>query len=159
MAGPVSAAPAGRNVFALIAPGLFVFLWATGFIGAKYGLPYAEPLTFLALRFAFVVVGMLIFCLIVRAPWPKRAMDWVHIAVVGVFLHAVYLGGVFISISLGVEAGTSALIVAIQPLLVALLAAPILGERVSWRQWIGLCLGIAGVTLVVFRKLELGIIP
>lgn len=152
------AVPQGsQNLFAIIAPGLFVFLWATGFIGAKYGLPYAEPLTFLALRFVFVVAGMLLFCLAVRAPWPKTVMEWIHIAIVGVLLHAFYLGGVFVSISLGVEAGTSALIVAIQPLFVAMLAAPVLGERVSWRQWIGLLLGIAGVTLVVFRKLELGI--
>lgn len=152
-----SAAGGGDSLFALLAPGIFVFLWATGFIGAKFGLPYAEPLTFLAMRFGFVVVGLLAFCLAVRAPWPKRAVDWVHIAVVGVFLHGVYLGGVFTSISLGVEAGTSALIVAIQPLMVALLAGPLLGEKVTWRQWIGLLLGIAGVTLVVFRKLELGI--
>lgn len=155
-AAPAAEAGAG-NLFAVIAPGLFVFLWATGFIGAKYGLPYAEPLTFLALRFVFVVAGMLLFCLAVRAPWPKTAIEWLHIAIVGVLLHGVYLGGVFVSISLGVEAGTSALIVAIQPLLVALLAAPVLGERVTWRQWIGFFLGIAGVTLVVFRKLELGI--
>lgn len=151
------AAGGGGSLFTLLAPGIFVFLWATGFIGAKFGLPYSEPLTFLAIRFALVVAGLLVFCIAVRAPWPKRAADWLHIAVVGVFLHGVYLGGVFISISLGVEAGTSALIVAIQPLLVALLAAPLLGESVNWRQWIGLLLGIAGVTLVVFRKLELGV--
>lgn len=154
---PATGATGNGQIFAVLAPGIFVFLWATGFIGAKFGLPYAEPLTFLALRFVFVVAGMLLFCLAVRAPWPKTVAEWVHIAIVGVLLHAVYLGGVFVSISLGVEAGTSALIVAIQPLLVALLAAPILGERVSWRQWIGFLLGIAGVTLVVFRKLELGI--
>lgn len=153
---PIPAHRSGAS-FAVIAPGLFVFLWATGFIGAKFGLPYADPLTFLALRFAFVVAGMLLFCLIVRAPWPKTLAEWIHIAIVGVLLHGLYLGGVFVSISLGVEAGTSALIVAIQPLFVALLAAPVLGERVTWRQWIGLLLGITGVTLVVFRKLGLGI--
>ncbi len=138
-------------------PAVFVFLWATGFVGAKLGMPHAEPLTFLVLRFIMVVFGLWIFCLIVRAPWPARTMDTVHIAIVGILLHAVYLGGVFVSIDLGVEAGTSALIVAVQPLLVALLAGPILGERVTWRQWVGFALGIAGVTLVVFRKLELGL--
>ncbi|WP_417515993.1 DMT family transporter [Minwuia sp.] len=153
-----STAPAASGpVVTLLMPVLFVFLWSTGFIGAKLGLPHAEPLTFLVMRFALVVLGLGIFCLIVRAPWPKRWQDWAHIALVGVMLHAIYLGGVFVSISLGVEAGTSALIVAIQPLLVALLAAPVLGETVTTRQWIGFVLGIAGVTLVVFRKLELGL--
>ncbi|WP_416898700.1 MAG: DMT family transporter [Minwuia sp.] len=144
-------------VYGIIMPVVFVFLWSTGFIGAKFGLPYVEPLTFLSMRFWMVVAGFLAFSLIVRAPWPKRAIDWMHIAVVGVLLHGVYLGGVFTSISLGVEAGTSALIVAIQPLLVALLAAPVLNEKVTARQWLGLALGIAGVTLVVWRKLELGL--
>jgi len=141
----------------IVAPATFVFLWATGFIGARFGMPYAEPLTFLTLRFILVLAGLYVFCVIVRAPWPKTTRETLHIAFAGLMLHGVYLGGVFVSIDLGVEAGTAALIVAIQPLLVALLAAPVLGEKVRGRQWIGLMLGVTGVALVVWRKLELGL--
>lgn len=138
-------------------PGVFVLLWSTGFIGAKLGLPYAEPMTFLVLRFAIVTVLLAAFAGLSGAPWPR---DWkmvVHIAVAGVLLHAVYLGGVFASIFHGVPAGISALIVGIQPLLVAAAAGTILGETVTARQWLGLALGLAGVVLVVWTKLGIGV--
>ena len=138
-------------------PAVFVFLWSTGFIGAKLGLPSAEPMTFLALRFALVAAAFLAFVLIVRAPWPASWAEAGHIAVVGLLLHGVYLGGVFASIHQGVEAGVSALIVGAQPLLTAIAAGPVLGEKITRRQWLGLALGFLGVTLVVWRKLELGL--
>lgn len=144
-------------VAAVLMPAVFVFLWSTGFIGAKLGLPYVEPMTFLSLRFALVVAILVPLALLMRAPWPRSLAEVGHTAVVGVLLHAVYLGGVFSAISLGVEAGTAALIVAIQPILTAILAGPVLGERVSLRQWAGFVLGLAGVFLVVYRKLELGL--
>ncbi|MCG8593396.1 MAG: DMT family transporter [Kiloniellales bacterium] len=138
-------------------PAVFVFLWGTGFIGAKLGLPSAEPMTFLSLRFTLVAAAFFAFVLIVRAPWPSSWTETGHIAVVGLLLHGVYLGGVFASIDRGVEAGVSALIVGAQPLLTAIAAGPVLGERVTLRQWLGLLLGFAGVTLVVWQKLQLGL--
>lgn len=137
-------------------PGVFVFLWSTGFIGAKFGLPYVEPLTFLALRFAIVLGLLLALIAATGAPWPRDPRQIAHIAVAGMLVHATYLGGVFASISQGVDAGVSALIVGVQPVLTALLAGPLLGERVTARQWAGLALGTAGVGLVVWRKLGLG---
>lgn len=139
------------------APGVFVFLWSTGFIGAKLGLPYAEPMTFLCLRFVIVAAVLLAVTLILRAPWPKSWAEAGHIALAGLLLHFGYLGGVFASIHHGVEAGVSALIVGTQPLLTAAAVGLVLREKVTGRQWLGLLLGVLGVTLVVWRKLALGI--
>lgn len=138
-------------------PALFVLLWSTGFIGARLGLPYAEPMTFLTIRFIIVFLLLLILSVATRAPWPQRKLDVMHIAVSGLLLHGVYLGGVFASIYQGVQAGVAALIVGIQPLLVAVLAKPVLREHVSKLQWVGLITGLFGVALVVFHKLQQGI--
>ncbi len=135
-----------------LTPGLFVFLWSTGFIGAKLGLPHAEPATFLSLRFIFVLLLMLPLALVLKAPWPKSRAQALHLAVAGVLVHGGYLMGVFSAIQAGMSAGVVALIVGLQPLLTGLAAAPLLGERVTPRQWIGLMLGIAGVALVVMQK-------
>ncbi|MBL0166665.1 MAG: DMT family transporter [Propionivibrio sp.] len=139
--------------FQALIPLLFVFLWSTGFIGAKYGLPYAEPLTFLLTRYCLVLGLMTIFALATRAPWPRDARQILHIGVSGIFVHALYLGGVFVAIKHGLPAGITALIVGMQPLLTACGAGWLLGERVSARQWLGLGLGFVGVTLVVANKL------
>lgn len=154
----VSTTPAtpSRPLGLAVMPVVFVLLWSTGFIGAKYGLPYAEPLTFLALRFGIVAVLLAILSVVLRAPWP-RGMEIVHLTVAGVLINACYLGGVFASIAHGVEAGVSSLIVGIQPLLVAAVAGRLLGERVTALQWGGLALGLAGVCLVVWEKLSLGL--
>lgn len=135
---------------------LFVVLWSTGFIGAKYGLPYAEPMTFLSIRFA--IAGMLIALWVAAsgARWPRRA-QLPHLLLVGALLHGGYLGGVFTAIWLGVEAGVSALIVSLQPILTAVLARWMLAERMTRVQWIGLVLGFAGVALVVQQKLGAGL--
>ncbi len=135
-------------------PGLFVLLWATGFIGAKLGLPYAPPLKFLLWRFAIVIVLMTLLALAARALWP-RGVQWVHVAVAGVLLQAGYVGGIFVSIDLGMPAGVSALVVGLQPVLTAAFAASTtssLGERVSARQWLGFALGFGGVALVVWGR-------
>jgi drug/metabolite transporter (DMT)-like permease len=137
-------------------PGLFVFLWSTGFIAAKYGMDYAGPFTLLGLRFLIVVVLMTGLAVAMRAPWPARS-QWLPIAITGIFVHAGYLGGVFGALHLGVEAGIIALIAGLQPVLTGALAGPLLGERVSARQWAGLALGLAGVVLVVRTKLALGL--
>ena len=135
-----------------LTPLLFVLLWSTGFIGAKYGLPYAEPLSFLFVRYLAVIALMTAIALLTRAPWPKAPMQWVHIGVSGLLVHAVYLGGVFIAIKQGLPAGITALVVGMQPLLTALGAGWLLGERVVGRQWLGLALGFVGVALVVSGK-------
>ena len=132
---------------------LFVALWSTGFIGARLGMPHTEPLTFLFVRYLAVLAIMGALAWVTRAPWPAHRRDWWHIGVAGLMLHAGYLGGVFVSISLGLPAGVAALVVSLQPLLTAVLAGWWLGESVRLRQWIGLCLGLAGVALVVAHKL------
>ncbi len=132
------------------APALFVLVWSTGFIVAKFGLPYAPTLTFLLLRFAGVLLLLLPSLLLVRAPWPNGLV--LHIAVAGVLVQAGYLSGVWSAIKLGTPAGLAALIVGLQPMLTAL-AARWVGERLSVRQWLGLVLGLIGVGLVVKDKL------
>ena len=150
--------PANR-LWQTATPGLFVFLWSTGFIFAKMGLPHAEPFTFLTWRFAIVTGLMLAVALATRAPWPYGPAMAGHIAVVGVLMHGTYLGGTFAAIGAGVSAGVAALIVGAQPLLTATVVGPFLGERVSLRQWLGLLLGFVGVTLVLWNKLGLGEAP
>jgi len=144
-----------------IYPFLFVFLWSTGFIGARFGLPFSEPLSFLLVRYLCVIVLMMAIALLSRAPWPKEPSQWGHIGVSGVLIHATYLGGVFLAIKHGLPAGITALVVGMQPLLTAISAGWLLGEQVSTRQWAGLVLGFAGLALVVSGKFginaELGV--
>ena len=142
-----------QTLFLALTPALFVLLWSTGFIGAKLGLPYAEPLTFLLVRFVCVIGLLALLALALRRPWPSRPLQWFHIAVAGALLHGAYLSGVCLAIHRGMPAGVVALIVGIQPLLTACLSASLVGERVGPRQWAGLLLGFAGVTLVLWEKL------
>lgn len=137
-------------------PLLFVILWSTGFIGAKYGLPYAEPLTFLFLRYIAVIVLMTLMALASKAPWPRTREQWFHLGVSGVLVHAIYLGGVFTAISKGFPAGLSSLVVGLQPLLTAFVAATLLKEKVTARQWLGLALGLLGIALVLSGRLHSG---
>lgn len=138
-----------------LVPVAFVLLWSTGFIGAKFGLPYAEPMTFLAVRMVIVTALLGLAALVMRAPWPASWAMAGHIAVAGLLVHGVYLGGVFAAIASGLPAGTSALVVGLQPILTAVLVGPLLGERLGRRQWAGLVLGFAGVVLVVWEKTTL----
>jgi len=138
-----------------VVPGVFVLLWSTGFIGAKFGLPYAEPLTFLLIRLSIVATILACVALATSAPWPRRWTDAGHIVLAGLLVHGVYLGGVFTGINHGLPAGVAALIVGLQPLLTAAASRRVLGERVSGRQWLGLALGLGGVLLVVWEKLSL----
>jgi drug/metabolite transporter (DMT)-like permease len=141
--------------FLALMPGLFVVLWSTGFIGAKYGLPYAEPLTFLALRFFLVAALMLVAALALGAAWPRRWRDVADTALVGILIQAIYLGGVFYAIAHGLPAGMAALIVGLQPLLTASLVGVLVGESVTERQWLGLGLGLVGLVLVLWGRLTL----
>ncbi len=130
------------------APGVFVLLWASGFIGAKFGLAYAEPLTFLALRMIAVVGLLVVIILLTRPRWPGGA-GMVHSGLTGLMVHGCYLGGVFVAMENGLPAGLAALVVSLQPVLTSTLANRWLGERVLPRQWLGLLLGLVGVFLVV----------
>ena len=146
----------GSSPAARFAPLLFVLLWSTGFIGAKFGLPHAEPLSFLLVRYLFVISLMTLLALAMRAPWPRDARQWLHIGISGLLVHAIYLGGVFMSISKGLPAGVASLVVGIQPLLTAVGAGWLLNETVLKRQWFGLLLGFVGVALVVSGKIGSG---
>jgi drug/metabolite transporter (DMT)-like permease len=137
------------------APAVFVVLWSTGFIGAKYGLPYAEPLTFLALRMSFVVVLLAIIAVASSARWPNRR-ETLHSMVTGALVHGLYLGGVFVAIGQGVPAGISALIPGLQPILTSTIASRWLGETVTRLQWLGLALGLVGVLMVLHDRTILG---
>ena len=151
----VSAGP--NSASTQLYPWLFVALWSTGFIGAKYGLPDAEPLTFLTIRYTLVLFLMGAIVLWTRAPWPPLGRAWGHIAISGLLVHGVYLGGVFTAIGHGLPAGITALVVGLQPLLTALGAGLFLGERVRATQWLGLALGLLGVGLVLAHKVAAGL--
>lgn len=138
-----------------LAPGLFVLLWSTGFIGAKLGVPYAEPFTFLSLRVAIVLVLMLPLAILLRAQWPGTLREGAHIAVAGGLIQGGYLAGCFAAVYHGMPAGVIALVVGLQPIVTAFAAAPLLGERVTRLQWLGLLLGFGGVVLVMWPKLQL----
>ena len=134
-------------------PALFVLLWSTGFIGAKLGLPYAEPFTFLLVRFTTLAVILVLASLILRAPWPKNRAEVFHLMVSGILVHGVYLVCRLLLEKKKLSTGITALIVGMQPLLTALVARSYLGEQISPKQWTGLILGFCGIVLVVTRKI------
>ena len=133
-----------------------MFLWSTGFIGMRYAAPYSEPLTFLAWRFAIVALLLTLIALATHAPWPTTLLDAAGIGLAGILLQAIYLGGVFLALTHGLSSGTAALIVSTQPVLVAVLAGPLLGEHLNARQWAGIALGLLGVVVVVAHGLGTG---
>jgi drug/metabolite transporter (DMT)-like permease len=135
-------------------PLLFVLLWSTGFIGSRYATPYAEPLTFISLRMAIVCLLLLLAAWLTRAPWPQSASDIRNSAITGLLVHAGYLGGVMFALKNNMPVGLIALITCLQPVLTALAAGPLFGEKISPRQWLGLLLGLIGVALVVSSKLH-----
>jgi drug/metabolite transporter (DMT)-like permease len=133
-------------------PPLFVLLWATGFIGARYAMPWAEPFTFLALRFIFAFLLLALIVVLMR----RRALglrDATNAMIAGALMHGLYLGGVFWAIRHGLPAGLSALIVGLQPLITAVMAGIFLGERIQPRHWVGLAVGFTGVVIVLSPKL------
>lgn len=136
-----------------IAPALFVLLWSTGWIVAKYASPHADPLTFLSLRFTLAAVLFAVIAFASRAAWPSSRSGYRHAVVSGVFLHGIYLGGVWWAISQGVPSSVSGLIAALQPLLTALAAPVIVGERLSGAQKLGVVLGFAGLTVAILPRL------
>jgi len=144
-----------QDLVVFAAPAVFVVLWATGFIGAKFGLPYAEPLTFLALRMGTVVVLLGAILSLTRPKWPG-ARGVAHSAVTGLLVHGLGLGGVFVAIGNGLSAGMVALVLSLQPALTSTIASRWLGERVRLLQWVGLALGLFGIYLIVRDKATTG---
>lgn len=138
-------------------PFLFVLLWSSGFIGSKLGVPYAEPFTFLTLRYIIVLIVLVPIALITRAPWPKGRRQIAHVAFAGLLIHALYLSGCVYALRLGLPAGIVSLIVSMQPLFTAAFAGLMLGERVLPRQWAGLALGFIGTIMVVAHKTGSGL--
>lgn len=136
-------------------PVVFVLIWSTGFIVARYGMPHAPPMKFLAMRYLLSVVCFAVWAWLARAALPTARAQWGHLAVTGVLMHAGYLGGVWAAVKLGMGAGLVALLVGLQPVLTAVWVSS-QGGRVTQRQWGGLALGFAGLALVVWQKLGLG---
>ena len=141
------------SVFVALIPTLFVLLWSTGWISARFASDYADPLTFLTVRnfCAFVLMGA--FALAVGASWPKRAADWAHGLLTGVLLHGIYLGGVWWAVKHGLPTAISGLIAALQPLMTTALAGPLGGETIRGKQITGIAIGLGGVFLVLSPKL------
>ncbi|PIF77950.1 drug/metabolite transporter (DMT)-like permease [Variovorax sp. 54] len=152
----MTAAVSARNAGWLRAmPAVFVLIWSTGFIVARYGMPYAPPLKFLAVRYALSLACFGLWVMLARVAWPSKRAQWGHLAVTGVLMQAGYLGGVWAAVHAGMGAGLVALLVGIQPVLTAVWLS-FNGGRISGRQWTGLALGFAGLVLVVSRKLGQG---
>ena len=138
-------------------PAVFVLIWSTGFVVAKYGLPYAPPLTFLTIRYALSLLCFLVWIALARVSWPRGRQQWLRLSVSGVLIHAGYLGGVWMAIKAGMGSGLASLMVGLQPILTALWVSSMAstdesGEKVTPRQWLGLTLGLGGLLLVVSRK-------
>ena len=138
-------------------PAVFVLIWSTGFVVAKYGLPFAPPLTFLSIRYALSLLCFLVWIALARVSWPRGRQQWLHLAVSGILIHAGYLGGVWVAIKAGMGSGLASLMVGLQPVLTALWVSSMTStdggaEKVTQRQWLGLALGLGGLVLVVSRK-------
>lgn len=146
-------APPARTSSSLLA-WYFVITWGSGYLATKVGLQYAPPFTFLSLRFAFGLLLVIPVALLVRPQWPGAPSEWLHVAAAGLLMHAVNLGGSHYAQYLGMSAGIAALVLALQPLVTALVAAPLLGERLARPQWLGVALGLIGVALVVWHKID-----
>ncbi len=151
------------SVWIRATPAVFVFIWSTGFVVAKFGLPYAPPLTFLTIRYVLSIVCLLAWILVARVSWPRSGNQWLHLGLTGVLMQAGYLGGVWVAVKAGMGSGLAALIVGLQPVLTALWVSWLVSghsasseQKVSTRQWAGLVLGLAGLVLVVWRKFGSG---
>ncbi len=152
----MAAKPENNSSWITFAPAIFVMLWSTGFIGSKYGIPFAEPFTLTFVRMVVVVTILLTVSLAMRAPWPTGFSAAAHIAVAGLLVHATYLSGVLYAITLKLPLGFVAMIAGLQPVLTAVLAQLLLNERLNVKQWLGMALGLAGVVLVIVSKYSLG---
>ncbi len=151
------AAPGAQPLALRSMPAVFVLIWSTGFVVARFGMPHSPPFTFLAWRYAFSIAALLAWARWARAAWPRDRTQWRHLAATGVLMHAGYLGGVWAAVKGGLGAGTAALVVGLQPVLTALWQS--LGSarhHVDRRQWLGLLLGFGGLVMVVWHKVGVG---
>lgn len=144
-----------RPLWLALAPGIFLAMWSTGYVAAKFGLGYIEPMTFLALRFACVVAIMAVLFIILHPPLPNSRAEWLHLAIVGFLLQAMYFGMCYMAFTSGMSVGTLALILSLQPIIVALVAPRWNGETVGWRCWAGLVLGLIGAVIVIVARSEI----
>ncbi len=133
----------------------FVIVWGSGFIATKTGLEYAAPFTFLSMRFAIGIVCLIPLLIWLKPRWPASPMVWLHVVIAGLLMHAIHLSGSHYGQYTGLSAGVVAIVLAAQPLLTAMVAAWLLGESPSARQWLGIGLGLAGVALVVWHKIDI----
>jgi drug/metabolite transporter (DMT)-like permease len=145
-----------RPLWLVAAPVIFLLLWSAGFGVAKLGLQHAEPLTLLALRYSCVLLLLIPVALVIRPPLPKTLRGWIDIAVVGFLIQVFYFGLCYVAFKSGVSAGTVSIIVCLQPILVALSAPALVGERISRTGWLGLGLGLAGAAVVILARSSLG---
>ncbi len=154
-----STGPVGVSLLVRAMPCLFVAIWSTGFIVARFAMPHAPPMTFLVMRFGLSAACFGLWIGLARPAWPRGRAQWLHLSVVGLLIQAGYLGGVWTAVKDGIGAGTVALLVGLQPVLTAVFMTLIGGgpttaaARVSGRQWLGLGCGLAGLVLVVWHKL------
>ena len=146
-----------NKLFLASIPAVFVLLWSTGWVVARYAAPHADPLTFLSVRYIAAFACIAIFALIVRAPWPKNRSALIHTLLSGALIHGFYLASVWHAIKEGVPAGVSGLIAALQPLMTAALSGWLIGEAITRRQWFGVAIGFIGVMMVLEPKLAGGI--
>lgn len=151
--------PQPRPLWLILAPVIFLLLWSGGYTVAKIGLQYAPPLTLLLLRFGFVVLIMAVLFVVLRPPLPQTRAGWLHLAIVGVLIQTVYFGFSYMGFVNGIAAGTLALIMSLQPIVVALIAPRWTGERIGWRQWGGLALALVGTAVVIVARLDIGPAP
>jgi drug/metabolite transporter (DMT)-like permease len=133
----------------------FVAVWGAGYVATKIGLQYAPPFTFLSLRFSFGLLCLLPVVLLWKPAWPRTRLEWIHLVIAGLLMHAVQLGGSHYAQYLGMSAGVAALIIACQPLVTAVIVSGWMDEKLAPRQWVGVVLGLAGVVLVVWHKIDI----
>jgi drug/metabolite transporter (DMT)-like permease len=157
MSAPSPVAPGG-SIWLRAMPAVFVLIWSTGFVVARLGMPHAPPMGFLSWRYALSIVAFAVWIALARdARWPRERSQWFHLAVLGTLQHAGYLGGVWAAVKAGMPAGMAALIVCLQPVLTAAwLSWRSAAHRVSLRQWLGLWLGLGGLTLVLWHRMQGG---
>jgi drug/metabolite transporter (DMT)-like permease len=150
--------PLQRGAWLRAMPSVFVLIWSTGFVVARLGMPHAPPMGFLAWRYALSIVAIGAWIMLSRrVPWPRGRAQWLHLGVLGTLQHAGYLGGVWAAVKMGMPAGLAALIVCLQPVLTAAwLSWHSSAHRVTARQWVGLWLGLGGLTLVLWRRMQGG---
>lgn len=147
-------APLSARTWESLLAWYFVSVWGSGFLATKIGLQHAAPFTFLSLRFAFGIICLTVMALMLKPRWPASRGEFGHVLVAGLLMHTVHLGGSHYAQYLGLSAGITAVLLSVQPLLTAVFAGRWMRERLSTVQWSGIAIGLAGVTLIVWHKID-----